>query len=178
MRYQGRITTWTDAKGYGFVTPNGGGEPVFLHVCDFVERARRPEEGDLVTYEVIEDDRKKPKAVAVAFVQLPLHPFRQRSQPARGKGGIGVALLGVAALAAAYGIYSERSSLIPIVADSRAPRSFAAESDDDARFKCAGKTQCTQMRSCEEATFYLKHCTDVQIDGDHDGIPCERQWCN
>jgi hypothetical protein len=25
--------------------------------------------------------------------------------------------------------------------------------------------------------FYLKHCPGVEIDGDHDGIPCEQQLC-
>jgi len=33
------------------------------------------------------------------------------------------------------------------------------------------------MTSCEEATFYLTNCSDVKIDGDGDGIPCEEQWC-
>ena len=35
MRLQGRITTWKDDKGLGFITPAGGGEPVFLHVKAF-----------------------------------------------------------------------------------------------------------------------------------------------
>jgi hypothetical protein len=34
------------------------------------------------------------------------------------------------------------------------------------------------MNSCEEATFYLRNCPGVEIDGDNDGIPCEKQWCN
>ncbi|MEP7157613.1 MAG: excalibur calcium-binding domain-containing protein [Betaproteobacteria bacterium] len=45
------------------------------------------------------------------------------------------------------------------------------------RFKCEGKTHCSQMKSCEEATFYLKNCPGTQMDGDGDGIPCEKQWC-
>lgn len=44
-------------------------------------------------------------------------------------------------------------------------------------YKCQGKTRCTEMNSCEEARFYLTNCPNVQIDGDHDGIPCEQQWC-
>ncbi|MBB1270011.1 excalibur calcium-binding domain-containing protein [Shewanella sp. SR44-3] len=47
------------------------------------------------------------------------------------------------------------------------------------RFQCeAGKTHCSHMRTCEEATFYLKNCPTTQMDGDGDGIPCERQHCS
>ncbi|MGL4712789.1 MAG: excalibur calcium-binding domain-containing protein [Shewanella sp.] len=47
------------------------------------------------------------------------------------------------------------------------------------RFQCeAGKTHCSHMSSCAEATFYIQHCPTTQMDGDGDGIPCERQWCN
>jgi endonuclease YncB( thermonuclease family) len=46
----------------------------------------------------------------------------------------------------------------------------------DAR-RCDGRTRCNQMTSCEEATWFLRHCPDTQMDGDGDGIPCERQWC-
>lgn len=45
-------------------------------------------------------------------------------------------------------------------------------------YHCAGKIYCSQMRSCNEAMFYLENCPGVRIDGNHDGIPCERQWCN
>ena len=44
-------------------------------------------------------------------------------------------------------------------------------------FSCDGKTRCSQMTSCAEATFYLQNCPGVKIDGDHDGIPCEDQLC-
>ncbi|KWR76547.1 hypothetical protein RM96_32720 [Cupriavidus sp. IDO] len=45
-------------------------------------------------------------------------------------------------------------------------------------FRCEGKTMCHQMRSCEEATFYLQNCPGTKMDGDGDGIPCERSLCN
>lgn len=46
-------------------------------------------------------------------------------------------------------------------------------------FQCeAGKTHCSHMSSCAEATFYIQHCPNTQMDGDNDGIPCERQWCS
>ena len=47
----------------------------------------------------------------------------------------------------------------------------------DAGFRCDGRAYCSQMHSCEEATWFLQHCPDMRMDGDNDGIPCEKQWC-
>ena len=33
------------------------------------------------------------------------------------------------------------------------------------------------MTSCKEARFYLKNCPNMKVDGDRDGVACERQWC-
>ena len=44
-------------------------------------------------------------------------------------------------------------------------------------FKCDGRIHCSQMKSCDEATFFLRNCPGVKMDGDNDGIPCENQWC-
>ena len=38
---------------------------------------------------------------------------------------------------------------------------------------CVGKRTCTQMRSCEEARFYLSSCGVRSLDRDGDGVPCE-----
>ena len=44
-------------------------------------------------------------------------------------------------------------------------------------FRCDGRQHCSQMTSCAEATFFLKTCPGTKMDGDDDGVPCERQWC-
>jgi len=44
------------------------------------------------------------------------------------------------------------------------------------RYHCDGRQHCSQMRSYEEAKFFLDHCRDTLMDGDNDGIPCERQF--
>jgi len=44
-------------------------------------------------------------------------------------------------------------------------------------FTCDGRTYCSQMTSCEEAKLFLKYCPNTRLDGNHDGIPCEKQWC-
>jgi len=45
-----------------------------------------------------------------------------------------------------------------------------------AGFQCDGRTHCSQMRSCEEARFFLSRCPGVKMDGNHDGEPCEQQF--
>jgi len=52
MRHQGRITTWKDDKGFGFITPNGSREQVFVHIRAFAHAGRRPMGGELVTFEL------------------------------------------------------------------------------------------------------------------------------
>jgi len=42
---QGKITNWKDDRGFGFITPNGGGELVFLHVSSLTNRQRRSRRG-------------------------------------------------------------------------------------------------------------------------------------
>jgi hypothetical protein len=36
---------------------------------------------------------------------------------------------------------------------------------------------CQQMTSCAEATYFLNNCPGTKMDGNHDGVPCEQQWC-
>jgi hypothetical protein len=48
----------------------------------------------------------------------------------------------------------------------------------NSNYKCDGRTYCSQMNSCEEATFFINNCPDTKMDGDNDGIPCESQWCD
>lgn len=43
-------------------------------------------------------------------------------------------------------------------------------------FKCDGRQYCSQMHSYEEAKFFLRSCPNTKMDGDGDGIPCERQF--
>jgi len=67
MRLTGQITTWKDPQGFGFISPEGGGEAVFVHVNAFTERARRPAKGDRVSFDLTADDRDRPRAANVAF---------------------------------------------------------------------------------------------------------------
>jgi endonuclease YncB( thermonuclease family) len=64
-----------------------------------------------------------------------------------------------------------------ITPSSPAGNQSAINSGNQARFRCDGRIYCSQMTSCEEATFFLKNCPGTKMDGNNDGVPCEKQWC-
>lgn len=54
---------------------------------------------------------------------------------------------------------------------------FSTPVSTSQNFRCDGRTHCSQMNSCAEATYFLKNCPNTKMDGNYDGIPCEKQWC-
>jgi len=172
MRYQGEVQSWNDAKGYGFVAPNGGGDRAFLHVSAFTAPGRRPTEGDLVTYEV-EPSAKGLRAKNAAFVELRSNASRRPSL------NVGALIVGLVIVCAVGYILSIRlTHPNSTVAASLYKATFARSAlNAYTQFQCEGKTHCSQMTSCAEAFFYQERCGATEMDGDHDGIPCEQQWC-
>ena len=68
MRYQGKITQWNDANGFGFVTPNGRSQQVFVHARGFSNRQQRPLANTVVSYELGSDSKGRCCAVNVRYV--------------------------------------------------------------------------------------------------------------
>jgi len=71
MRDQGRLTSWDDDKGFGFVTPDKGGLRAFVHIRAFSYRSRRPRNGDVITYQLAWDPKGRPRAENVLFRENP-----------------------------------------------------------------------------------------------------------
>ena len=55
-----------------------------------------------------------------------------------------------------------------------APASSAPAATTSGGFSCSGKRYCREMTSCEEAKFYLAQCGVGSLDGNRDGVPCEK----
>lgn len=65
MRQNGTVKFFNASKGYGFITPDGGGKDVFVHVTA-VEQSGIPSlnDGMRISFEMEPDKRGKgPKAV-------------------------------------------------------------------------------------------------------------------
>lgn len=90
-------------------------------------------------------------------------------------------LLGAVAIGGAWYALHRPDGVAADAAPAAAPALPAAPASapvpaPDAR-RCDGRTHCSQMRSCADATWVLRHCPGTAMDGDGDGIPCEDQWC-
>jgi uncharacterized membrane protein YsdA (DUF1294 family)/cold shock CspA family protein len=67
MRQVGWLTQWKDDQGYGFITPKGGGDPVFVHIKSFLNR-QRPQPNDIVNYTLTFDEKHRARAEDVEFL--------------------------------------------------------------------------------------------------------------
>ena len=79
-----------------------------------------------------------------------------------------------------YGKYKEHAAVrgqAISTSDAPAPLLKRDASTAESTYRCDGRTYCSQMTSCAEATFFLKNCPGTKMDGNNDGIPCEKQWC-
>jgi CspA family cold shock protein len=65
----GRILQFDEARGYGFIARDGGGEDVFVHARDLEGFAQPIQIGTRIRFEMIEGDRG-PKAFAVQPADL------------------------------------------------------------------------------------------------------------
>ncbi len=185
MRLDGTLTKWNDDRGFGFIAPAMGGQEVFVHVSAFPRDGRRPQVGDPLTFEIETDAKGKKRARAVERpvraglvrlgVRAPARPRQARRIPTRAIGLLAIIVLG----SWGYGEYA-RGPIAGIHGDGVEPAPAARKLVDEplgAGFRCDGRKHCSQMRSCAEATYFLRHCPGVKMDGDGDGVPCEEQWC-
>ena len=64
----GKVKWFSDAKGYGFIVPDDGGDDVFVHFRQIVsDQARKTlEDGQTVEFEI----KQQPKGVAAVDVKI------------------------------------------------------------------------------------------------------------
>jgi len=63
MRHKGKISSWKNNKGFGFIAPVDGGHKVFIHISAFKNRSHRPNIGEVVSYSITKDAQGRTQAV-------------------------------------------------------------------------------------------------------------------
>lgn len=69
-KYQGQVTAWQEAKGFGFIAPLSGGKQVFFHANTWMNDAIQIVVGTQVKYDLSTDNKNRVCAVNVAPVPL------------------------------------------------------------------------------------------------------------
>jgi uncharacterized membrane protein YsdA (DUF1294 family)/cold shock CspA family protein len=57
VRLKGKVIKWNADKAFGFITPNGGGNAIFIHKTALKNRNRTPKINDVITFSVIQDNQ-------------------------------------------------------------------------------------------------------------------------
>jgi uncharacterized membrane protein YsdA (DUF1294 family)/cold shock CspA family protein len=60
--HNGKLITWKDDRGFGFIQPKDGGQDVFLHISEIKDATRRPQENDVIYYRRVVDSDGKIRA--------------------------------------------------------------------------------------------------------------------
>ena len=176
MRTHGTLVKWNDDRGFGFVALPQSHEEVFVHISAFPRDGVRPRVGEMVSFEVRTGADGRKKAEAIERPSGRKASTSQKTSRRNGKGSLVGSLLTAASVLAigfvGYNSYMSRQHSYTL------PLASPASETTRQSFSCDDRTHCSQMTSCAEARYFLKHCPGVQMDGDGDGEPCEQQWCN
>jgi cold shock CspA family protein len=202
---RGTLVRWNTEKGFGFIKPDtGDNQDVFIHISTLKHMARKPIVGDEILFHRENQPDGKVKAVKASIEGVAVmsnttrpashtgqhhrnNPSHQdenyRSSPVLGRVIMLIILLGVGIFG--YKQY-QKMTATPVLTNENVEQlewtptvSKPSSINLQPQFRCeAGKTHCSQMTSCEEATFYIRNCPGTQMDGNNDGVPCERQFCN
>ncbi|MES2363548.1 MAG: cold shock domain-containing protein [Pseudomonadota bacterium] len=187
MRFDGKLSKWNDERGFGFVTPAQGGQDVFVHISSFPRDGQRPQLQEALSFEIELDKKGQKRAVSLrrptSSQTMPRRQTQDRSvRPARSSSVVRWIAMVLLVVLGVYGYaqYAKRAGAYYVPAD--AGESLvrpAAQSHQPVltNMRCDGRQHCSQMTSCTEAKFFLKNCPGVTMDGNHDGVPCEQQWC-
>ena len=194
MAFEGRLQQWNDQRGFGFIEVEATRERVFVHAGALPGDGTRPATGARLTFDVERDAQGRKRAVNVRPADgrhaVPLaarpgpsadrrsgsRPARRTHAPQRRGWSPAWATLAIVAVVGAVAWRSLPPRPGVVSPTLRAPERPVVDADAASR-RCDGRTHCSQMVSCEEATWFLKHCPGVEMDGNHDGVPCEQQWC-
>ncbi len=199
---KGKLARWFDDRGFGFIKPENGKRDIFIHISALKNISRNPIVGDVIYYQVSVDNDGKNRAVNARIEGVPTehenpaswsltplinNPDIERAVPEKVNHSRRVIhkthhprksfnlMSALILIGMAIFIFSQVSKEKAF--DNNVEFASPKMEKIEQRYQCQGKTWCSQMTSCEEATFYLNNCPGTKMDGDNDGVPCESQWC-
>lgn len=192
MKDKGTLINWNERRGFGFIKCESYDEDTFIHISALKNPARSPLVGDIIFFDRMVDESGKQRAEYASIQGVGSKPAAgitndpeyqtTSSVSAKQSSNKPSFLLVVTALFCMLYLYQTFSpNPLPIPVPESVKQWLKPKGSSKpanlSKYSCQGKQYCSQMSSCAEAKFYLKNCPNVKIDGNRDGVPCEKQWC-
>ncbi|KAA1160367.1 cold shock domain-containing protein [Pseudoalteromonas fuliginea] len=196
---KGLLKSWKTDKGFGFIKSDILEHDTFIHISALKHMSRKPKVGDTIYFDVATQSDGKSKAIncrieGVAELKLLKAPNQKNNnQPHRiAKSNFASSFLGKVAsisIIAVLGFVAvnkythyqsneQFNNHTPVITnadlatfDEQYPKVVIPKNTQN--FTCDGRQYCTEMRSREEAVFFINNCPNTKMDGDGDGDPCE-----
>ncbi|MGB2741282.1 MAG: excalibur calcium-binding domain-containing protein [Cognaticolwellia sp.] len=190
--HKGQLKSWIDDKGFGFIQSSELKQDTFIHISTLKAMSRKPKIGDFIYFDVETQDNGKSKAVncrieGVAAKAIAKHKsghkprMHRNSSAPKNKFVLLFMILGIGAFSyQRLGLSPTRTPIqqkidITTPSETLLNRAFSDKNTDtESKFSCDGRQHCSQMTSRAEAVYFINHCPNTKMDGDRDGIPCER----
>ncbi|WP_406741399.1 excalibur calcium-binding domain-containing protein [Acinetobacter shaoyimingii] len=167
---------------------------LFFHIKDFPHRHIQPRVGEKLKFRISHDNSGKAKAENIirldmkvkesSNINTPLTYSKKRIKKNTPSKSFnfwdllsGVVIVIFFALIVPYisNIY-KRQKLKWQTSESVSIVSSASDNVTNSHFSCDGRIHCSQMKSRDEALFFINNCPGTRMDGDGDGDPCESQF--
>lgn len=184
---KGKLTTWNDSKGFGFIKSESLDRDTFIHISSLKLMSRKPKVGDFIYFEVEKQPNGKSSAINCRIEGVKALHKVDENDDHEDKYNLIRNLLSIAIVIviAAFG-YQKLSSKFegynssfvntssPINSpSSRIQPKVIKQTLPTHNFSCDGRQHCSQMNSRAEAEYFIRNCPNTKMDGDRDGIPCE-----
>lgn len=157
--HQGKLVDWKDERGFGFIKPGSGGKDVFLHISAFKTSSRRPQVGDLISYQLTSDKNGRIRAYQAVIDNLKNNSTttnnqnRSQFKPTKtnSKLGLEVLFLSVIPLWGAFDFALKMHNPIPLcLYPAMSYVTFLLYADDKSR------AQCKQWRTPEKTLHFCE----------------------
>lgn len=195
--HKGQLKNWIDGKGFGFIESSELNQDIFIHISALRTMSRKPKVGDFIYFEVEKQGNGKSRAINCRIEGVAVKPEKHKSRhkpridrntsASKNKFVLLIMIIGIGAFSyQRLGLSPTRTPIqqtpsitVPntIPSEPLSNRAFSdtnADIDTNSQFSCDGRQYCSQMTSRAEAVYFIRHCPNTKMDGDRDGIPCER----
>ena len=178
MLREGKIKTYNTERGFGFIQVDGEAKDLFFHIKDMPKAHVEPRVGEVLKFMMVEHQGKF-KADHIQRLDLKAETTRAIPQSRAQQSTTKRPLSHSSSNKRATGFPSSFILIAVIVAGIFAYQKFKTASSDllpqplmiqsepvvQQNFSCDGREHCSQMRSYEEALFFLKNCPNTKMDG-------------